>query len=230
MDIHQGDFWCLLGPNGEGKTTLLKAILGAIRPKGGKFTLRADFANRTRIGLVPQESEINTKVSTTVEELVLTGVVGLSLDVSTRTARLKNVLELMGLSLLRRRDFWTLSGGQRQRALVARALIRDPLLLIVDEPTAGLDWAAATGLLETISDLSRNKGITVLFVTHDLNIAAQRASHVAFIRQGRVIAGRLGETFNPENLKAAFGVPIELVRDRQGVCSVRVATPTQEGG
>lgn len=225
LRIHQGDFWCLLGPNGEGKSTLLKALLGAVTPKRGKIFLRPDFARRTRIGLVPQESEVNTSVPTTVEELILTGTVGLSLESRTREARLKRVLEIMGLQLLRQRSFWTLSGGQRQRTLVARALIRDPLLLIVDEPTAGLDLAAATGLLETITDLSRNKGITVLFVTHDLNIAAQRATHSAFFRGGRLTGGQLGDVFTPENLQATFGVPIEVARDATGAWNVRAQSP-----
>lgn len=224
LRIHQGDFWCLLGPNGEGKSTLLKALLGAVSPKRGRIVLRADFARRIRIGLVPQESEVNTSMPTTVEELILTGTVGLSIDGRTRQSRLKDVLEIMGLQPLRRRSFWELSGGQRQRSLVARALIRDPLLLIVDEPTAGLDLAAATSLLETINDLSRNKGITVLFVTHDLNIAAQRATHIAFFRSGRLTGGPLAEVFTPENLRATFGVPIEIIRDSAGAWSVRTQT------
>ena len=229
LRIEQGDFWCLLGPNGESKSTLIKALLGAVKPKRGRIFLRPDFARRTRIGLVPQESEVNTVVPTTVEEFILTGTVGLSLDGRTREARLKRVLEIMGLQLLRQRSFWTLSGGQRQRTLVARALIRDPLLLIVDEPTAGLDLAAATGLLETITDLSRDKGITVLFVTHDLNIAAQRASHIALFRGGRLTGGPVAEVFTPENLQTTFGVPIELHRDAGGLLSVRALAKERSG-
>ncbi len=221
LRIHRGDFWCLLGPNGEGKSTLLKALLGAVRPKRGKIFLRPDFARRTRIGLVPQESEVNPGVPTTVEELIDTGTVGLSLDARTRESRLRRVLEIMGLQLLRQRSFWTLSGGQRQRTLVARALIRDPLLLIVDEPTAGLDLAAATSLLETITDLSRQKGITVLFVTHDLNIAAQRASHIALFRQGRVTGGPIHDVFTADNLQATFGVPVEVYREADQTLAVR---------
>lgn len=221
LRIHAGDFWCLLGPNGEGKSTLLKALLGAVTPKRGKVILRSDFARRTRIGLVPQESEVNTRVPTTVDELILTGTVGLVLDARSREARLKKVLEIMGLQPLRQRGFWTLSGGQRQRTLVARALIRDPLLLIVDEPTAGLDLAAATGLLETITGLSRNQGITVLFVTHDLNIAAQRATHIAFFRGGRLTAGPIDDVFTPDNLRATFGVPLRVDRNPAGTFAVQ---------
>ncbi len=230
LRVHRGDFWCLLGPNGEGKSTLLKALLGAVRPKRGKIFLRPDFARRTRIGLVPQESEVNPGVPTTVEELIETGTVGLSLDARTRESRLKRVLEIMGLQLLRQRSFWTLSGGQRQRTLVARALIRDPLLLIVDEPTAGLDLAAATSLLETITDLSRQKGITVLFVTHDLNLAAQRASHIALFRRGRLTAGTIREVFTPEQLEATFGMPVEVCREADQTLSVRARATSSSSG
>ncbi len=228
LRIARGDFWCLLGPNGEGKSTLLKALLGAIKPKRGKILLRPDFARRTRIGLVPQESEVNHGMPTTVQELVATGTLGLSLDRRAQESRLKRVLEIMGLTLLRHHSFWTLSGGQRQRTLVARALIRDPLLLIVDEPTAGLDLAAATNLLETITDLSRQKGITVLFVTHDLQIAAQRASHIAFFRQGRVIGGPIDTVFTPRNLQNTLGLPVEVCTDATQRRAIRILTQPQE--
>lgn len=220
VQIHQGEFWCLLGPNGEGKSTFIKALLGALRPLRGKIFLRPDFANRTRLGFVPQECELNPTVPTTVTEFVSCGFVGLSLPAHVRASRLRQILDLLGLTRLRGQSFWTLSGGQRQRCLIARALVRDPLLLIVDEPTAGLDLAAATGLLEVITDLSRNKGITVVFVTHDLQIAAQRASHIAFFKSGKVTAGPLGEVFNEDNLTRTFGVPIEVRRDAAGSLTV----------
>lgn len=227
VQIRQGEFWCLLGPNGEGKSTFIKALLGAIRPVRGKIFLRPDFANRTRLGFVPQECELNPTVPTTVTEFVSGGFVGLSLAARVRASRLKQILEMLGLTRLREQSFWTLSGGQRQRCLIARALVRDPLLLIVDEPTAGLDLAAATGLLEIITDLSRSKGITVVFVTHDLQIAAQRASHIAFFKAGKVTAGLVNEAFTNDNLTRTFGVPIQVRPDATGGLTVMV--PVERG-
>jgi ABC-type Mn2+/Zn2+ transport system ATPase subunit len=193
----------------------------------GKIFLRPDFANRTRLGVVPQECELNTTVPTTVTEFVSCGFVGLSLAAHVRASRLKQILEMLGLTRLRGQSFWTLSGGQRQRCLIARALVRDPLLLIVDEPTAGLDLAAATGLLEVITDLSRGKGITVVFVTHDLQIAAQRASHIAFFKAGRATAGPVSEVFTNDNLTRTFGVPIEVQADAAG--GLTVVVPAERG-
>ena len=119
VQIHQGEFWCLLGPNGEGKSTFIKALLGAIRPLRGKIFLRPDFGNRTRLGFVPQECELNPTVPTTVNEFVSCGFVGLSLPGRVRVSRLKQILEMLGLTRLRTQSFWTLSGGQRQRCLIA---------------------------------------------------------------------------------------------------------------
>ncbi len=225
VEIGQGQFWCLLGSNGEGKSTFIKALLGAIRPFKGSIVLRRDFANRKRLGFVPQECDLNPSVPTTVNEFISGGFVGLNLESKLKTSRMKQVLNMLGLTLLRDRSLWTLSGGQRQRCLIARALIRDPLLLIVDEPTAGLDLAAASGLLEIITDLSENKGITVIFVTHDLSIAAERASHIAMFRSGGVRAGLKEKVFNSRNLSDTFLVPIDVTESPEGKLSVKAHPP-----
>lgn len=226
LAIRRGEFWAFLGPNGEGKSTLIKALLGAVRPARGKIFLRADFQRRTRLALVPQECEVNPSVPTTVREFILGGLVGINVSGAQRDARLKGVLDLMAIPHLRERSLWALSGGQRQRALVARALIRDPLLLIVDEPTAGLDLAAAASLLDAITGLSRDKGITIVFVTHDLSIAAQHATHAALFRAGKLTAGPLKEVFTPANLSRTFGVPVGVHHDDHGCVHVAVERPT----
>lgn len=226
LEIRQGEFWCLLGANGEGKTTLIKALLGAVRPIRGRIALRGDFQNRRRLGFVPQETEVNPSAPVTVHAFVSGGLVGLGVDVTAAERRIRAVLDLMGITTLRNRSLWALSGGQRQRALVARALVRDPLLLIVDEPTAGLDLAASSGLLEIITGLSRDKGITVVFVTHDLSMAAKRASHVALFKAARMIAGPLEATFTAENLQRTFGVGVELGRDEHGLMTVHAGVAT----
>ena len=221
MQIHDSEFWCFIGPNGEGKTTLIKALLGALRPKRGLIRLRPDFARRTRIGFVPQNCDLNPPVPTTIQSFVIQGTAGLPVGESKLKQRVQKSLEVMGIQHIRDRSIWKVSGGQRQRAMVARALVRDPLLMIVDEPTAGLDLAASSGLLKTITELNRQHGITVIFVTHDLQLAGHHASHVAVFKNRRVICGPVAKALTGENLGNAFGVPTEVRPDPSGGVVVR---------
>ena len=221
MQIHDSEFWCFIGPNGEGKTTLIKALLGALRPKRGLIRLRPDFARRTRIGFVPQNCDLNPTVPTTIQSFVIQGTAGLPVGESKLKQRVQKSLEVMGIQHIRDRSIWKVSGGQRQRAMVARALVRDPLLMIVDEPTAGLDLAASSGLLKTITELNRQHGITVIFVTHDLQLAGHHASHVAVFKNRRVKCGTVAEALTGENLGNAFGVPTEVRPDPSGGYVVR---------
>lgn len=213
LDIELGQFWCLLGPNGEGKTTLIKVLLGALRPKRGIVHRRKDLFRVGQVSYVPQRLELNPVLPTSVREFVLGGLAGLRTFGQQRRQRLARVLELVGLShRFEKHNYWTLSGGQKQRALVARALIRDPKLLIIDEPTAGLDFAAAAAVLDVLADLHQTYQVTIVFVTHDLPIAADQASHVALFRNGVVTAGPKAQTLTSEALHRTFGVPITVDR------------------
>ena len=228
MKIKDGEFWCFIGPNGEGKTTFIKALLGALRPKRGLICLRADFAKRTRIGFVPQSCDLNPSVPTTIESFVKQGTAGLNVERTKLNHRVRRALEVMGIQFIRERSIWRVSGGQRQRAMVARALVRDPLMMIVDEPTAGLDLAASSGLLKTITELNQKHKITVIFVTHDLQLAGRYASHVAIFKNKRVINGPVGEILTGKNLEKAFGVPTEVHQTSSGEYTVRSKVEFQE--
>ncbi len=203
-----GEYWFLLGPNGSGKTTLLRAVLGLLPPSAGTLRRDPDAASLEQTGFVPQRSRTNPTLPTTVREFVGLGAVGLP-----RAARdpdsLAWALERVGLAGLAGRDLRALSGGQRQRALVARALVRRPRLLVLDEPTAGLDVASAEAFLETIDELHRTERLTLLFVTHELHTAARFATHVALFSDGRVRAGPRDAVLVRADLEAAFGVPPE---------------------
>lgn len=225
FDINPGEFWCFLGPNGEGKTTLIKALLGAIRPQRGAVYRQAKMFRTGKVSYVPQRLELNPVLPTSVREFVLSGLSGVSSNASMRRYRLERVLDLVGLRAAQNRNYWTLSGGQKQRALVARALVRDPGLLIVDEPTAGLDYAAVESVLKTMHQLYIQYGVTIVFVTHDLNIAAEHSTHLAFFRNGQVIAGPKDEVLTAERLQATFGVPVSLQRDNHGRFQIGQITP-----
>ncbi len=204
-EVHEGETWFLLGRNGSGKTTLLRALLGLLPIAAGTLERDPTRASRARIGFVPQRCEISPSLPTTVREFVLLGLVGLPSVRPERAERLGAALARTGLAGLAEHSYWSLSGGQRQRALVARALVRDPALLIFDEPTEGLDPPSEAAFLDVVDGL-RREGATVLFVTHRLAIAAGRASHLALLAEGRLLAGPIDTMLRRPELTEAFGV------------------------
>jgi zinc transport system ATP-binding protein len=211
LQVRAGEFWFLLGPNGSGKTTLLNAILGLLEPQAGVLRLDPSLAARDRIGFTPQTSALNPTLPTTVREFVSLGAVGLRLDRRARAERLAWALARLDLEALARSDLHALSGGQRQRAVVARALIRRPHLMLLDEPTEGLDVSSEDGLLRTLEALRAEEGLTLLFVTHKLRLAARFASHVALFHHALVRAGPRDETLDRAVVEQTFGVPEDLL-------------------
>jgi ABC-type Mn2+/Zn2+ transport system ATPase subunit len=227
IEVRSGEFWFLLGPNGEGKTTFLRTMLGLIRPLAGQFWLHSDLKDRTQVGFVPQRCDINPTLPTTLREFVLLGLVGIQGRKEKCGERLAWALERMGLTGLQDRDYWSLSGGQRQRALIARALVRQPRVLVLDEPTNGLDLQAEDTALRFLADLNRKEEETVLFVTHNIVIAARYATHVALFHGGKVLAGPRQVLLQRETLAQVYGVGVEITTDPLGAVAVRVG-PQQE--
>jgi ABC-type Mn2+/Zn2+ transport system ATPase subunit len=211
--VRAGEFWFLMGPNGTGKSTLLKAILGLLPPRSGALERRV---RRERLGFVPQRCEPNPSLSTTVREFVSLGLVGSLAPPGERRERLAWALDGVGLGGLERADYGSLSGGQRQRALVARALVRRPDMLVLDEPTEGLDVGTEDALLRTLADLNRAESLALLFVTHRLAIASRYATHVAVFHGGTVVAGPRARVLAALDVRRIFGLPVALHPSREG--------------
>jgi ABC-type cobalamin/Fe3+-siderophores transport system ATPase subunit len=136
---------------------------------------------------------------------VLLGLVGLQVNKADRTRRLSWALEKMGLAGFERRNYWSLSGGQRQRALVARALIRCPALLVLDEPTNNLDLPTEDALLRLLTALNRSEQLTILFVTHNTELAKRYATHIGLLYSGQMLAGPRETILTPGNLVRIYG-------------------------
>ena len=223
LAIRPGEFWFLLGPNGEGKTTFVRTVLGFIRPLAGQLWRHPDLTDCTRVGFVPQRCDLNPTLPTTLREFVRLGLVGLRTPRQDRAERLTWALARTGLGGLAEKNYWSLSGGQRQRALIARALVRRPRVLVLDEPTNGLDLEAEDTALRCLAELNRQERHTVLFVTHNITLAARYATHVAIFHAGSVVSGPCQTVLQREILSRIYGVGVEIAADPSGAVAVRVS-------
>jgi len=226
LRIRRGEFWFFLGPNGQGKTSLLRCLLGTLKPQAGRLLRSPSLLGFRNIGFVPQRCDLNPTLPTTVREFVSMGLVGTECPRGERRGRLNEALDRVGLSGKVTDDYWSLSGGQRQRALVARALIRRPRLLILDEPTNGLDLPAEESLLEFLAALNRQERLTMLFVTHDLAIAARFGSHFALFHDTTVTAGVGEDVLSEQTLQKTYGLNVVIGRDPAGTATVRLGAGT----
>jgi ABC-type Mn2+/Zn2+ transport system ATPase subunit len=222
LEVRAGEFWCCLGLNGAGKTTLLQALLGAHRPQQGALWLHPHVAGRERVGFVPQQCVLNPTLATTVREFVLLGTVGTPQRRQERHTHLHWALTRVGLEGMAHHDYWSLSGGQQQRALVARALIRRPRLLLLDEPTSGFDPPTTEAFLHCLATLNRGEGVTLFCVTHDLTLVVRYATHLVLLASGMAMAGPIQKVLTRHTLATVYGTTIEVTHHAGGVVTVRV--------
>jgi zinc transport system ATP-binding protein len=185
LKIFENDFIGITGPNGGGKTTLLKAVLGLIRPQKGKIYYREDLPRKKRpIGYLPQVKQLDRKFPITVLDVVRSGSLMRNIPFSGSMEEKKKAFELldeMGISNLRKKAIGELSGGEMQRVFLCRALISDPLLLILDEPGTYVDADFENELFEKLKQL--NKRMAVLVVSHDIGLLSQYAGTIVSIHR-----------------------------------------------
>jgi ABC-type Mn2+/Zn2+ transport system ATPase subunit len=208
--IPEGDFLGLVGPNGAGKTTILRAILGSLSPLSGTIT-RADGL---RFGYVPQRDQVDYNFPLKVVDVVLMGRydrVGLARRPGKHDrARAHAALEHVGIAQLADEPLSALSGGQRQRALIARALVGEPNILILDEPTNGMDLVSTTQILALVRELHEHDGLTVLMVSHALNEVANYVRRLALVLEGAFRLGDVDEIMTEDTLTEMYGIPVEV--------------------
>jgi len=221
LSVDRGDVVVLLGPNGCGKTTLLKCINALLRPDEGTVCIdgrdafkmdRNDLAQL--VGYVPQVH--SPPFPYTVIDVVLMGRVsrlGIFQQPSRRDyAKTEEALALVGLSRLKDRPYTQISGGERQLALIARAIAQEPKVLLLDEPTAHLDFKNQLMILRMVKRVAKDKGLGVVMSLHDPNHALLFSDYVALMGDGVVTAfGRPDEVVTAANIKNVYGMEIEVV-------------------
>jgi ABC-type Mn2+/Zn2+ transport system ATPase subunit len=215
--VRESDTIAILGPNGAGKSTLLKTILGLVPPLAGRVRYRNDAT--PKVGYVPQGHRVDLAYPLDALQVVLMGRVprvGLARGyrASDRAAALEQ-LEAVGLGSMAHHPFRSLSGGQRQRVLVARALVGEPEVLVLDEPTSAMDPAAEHSLLSLVSDLVTARQVAVLFVTHEISAAAGFSRTVLLLDGAKrsFEAGPTEALVTSEHMSRLYGRPVEVRRE-----------------
>jgi zinc/manganese transport system ATP-binding protein len=218
LTFHVGQLAGLVGPTGSGKTTLLKALLGLVRPwQGGVrvFGTPVTRATRTRIGYVPQLETFDWQFPVTAEQVVLMGAYrGMSwlpwCRASERSAAFQ-LMEQLGIAQCIGQRIHELSGGQQQRVFLARALLGKPQLLILDEPTVGVDLKTQHDILHLLGDL-REQGITIVLTTHDLNAVAAHLPWLICFNRGVIAQGPPDAVFTTDILRATYASEMLVLR------------------
>ncbi|MET0959829.1 MAG: metal ABC transporter ATP-binding protein [Psychrobacillus psychrotolerans] len=230
LTIAEGDFLAIIGPNGSGKSTLLKIILGLLKPTSGEVLLFGkpvnQFKEKERIGYVSQKSNsFNTGFPATVNEVVRSGLVkktGLFHRYPANVNKqVRQALKSVGMDEFSMKNIGDLSGGQQQRVFIARALISNPNVLILDEPTVGVDSKNVKSFYNMLSHLNREHNITVVLVTHDVDAVSKSISHVACLNQRIHFHGFKNEMdqMSDEQLEAWYGHAVRKVDHQSEVKS-----------
>jgi len=220
VNVPRGSLTALLGPNGCGKTTLLTLMAGVRRPDHGRVRLdgtdmavasRRELARR--VAIVPQETHPAFDYS--VMEMVLMGrhphLGTFALEGPADIEIARDALAATGTAHLAERSYMTLSGGEKQRVVIASALAQSPDLLLLDEPTASLDLGYQLEIAALLKRLNRERGVTMVLATHDLNLAASLCSRVVMLRSGRVLAeGPTGDVLTAGMVRELYGVDADV--------------------
>jgi ABC-type Mn2+/Zn2+ transport system ATPase subunit len=212
FEIHQRAILGIVGPNGCGKTTLLRTILGLVKPLRGTI----DRDPRLIISYVPQRDRLDTMLPITAYEVALMGCTAragvLRGAKATDRDAARRALIRVGVESLGPQLFRNLSGGQQQRVLLARALAAEPDVLVLDEPTAGMDIASEAAILAFLEDLNRTRGVTILIVTHLLSLVLNFATSIMLMGADEILHGPVDEILREDRLTALYRTPVHLGR------------------
>lgn len=214
FSMQSGEYFGLVGPNGAGKTTILRAILGTLKPQAGTVTMRGPEGRPLRFGYVPQRDSIDSVIPYAARDVVMMGryrdIGLLRLPGNADQLAVMHSLRQVGVEDLAGSVFRDLSGGQKQRVLIARALASNPDVLVLDEPTNGMDLASRVAMLDLIDALHSRDHLTVIMVSHLLDDVANHARLIALVESGFFQVGPVGEVLTGENLSALYRTPVQV--------------------
>ena len=234
LALDAGRFMAVLGPNGVGKTTLIKVVLGLLPYSAGTVTVlgKPPGQENHRIGYLPQRRRFDPGLRVRGVDLVRLGLEGDRWGVPlpgarffhgesrVREAHVRDVIELVGASAYATRPIGQVSGGEQQRLLIAQALVRDPALLLLDEPLDGLDLPSQASVTALVSRICREQRIAVLMVAHDVNPLLPYLDSVAYVGEGHIVSGTPDEVVTSDTLSRLYGTCIEVVRTASGGLAV----------
>lgn len=211
--IYQEDFLGIVGPNGSGKTTILRGILGILRPQKGEIILHNN-GQQIRIGYVPQRESLDPIMPFTVFDIVMMGRYGrlglFKFPGKKDKDKVWDALEHVDINNLAHAPFKELSGGQKQRTLIARAIASEPNVLILDEPTNGMDLPSRMGILDLIKHFHSEHQILIIMVSHLLNDVANYVERIALVEKNVFQIGPVDEILSVKNLSKLYNIEIKV--------------------
>jgi zinc transport system ATP-binding protein len=219
IDVDDKDLIALIGPNGAGKSTLIKVILGLIKPTTGTVRLLGSedlTKNLKYVGYVPQSAQArDANLPFTVYETVMLGrtpQAGLFHGAGAKDRqKVEEALKLFGIFDLKDRRIGQLSGGQSQRVFLAKAIVADPKLLLLDEPTSGVDTSSKTEFYSTLDRLNKETGITVILCSHDIGVITKIANRVLCINRSQFFCGESPDFHASTEIHKVYNHPVELM-------------------
>ena len=213
------EFIAVMGPNGSGKTTLIKLIMGLLEPEKGEIKVFGREAKEARnlIGYMPQKDTIARHFPIRVKDIVLMGTTRRRFYTKEDIEKAKKSLEEVGLLHLWNERFSSLSQGQQQRVMFARALAKEPKLLILDEPFSAVDLPSREKMIDTLNE-KRREGMEIIIVVHNVNPILHEIDKVFLLNKEAIAFGSPRDVLNQENLKKAYGTDIQIVVCKEGYC------------